>query len=35
MELNLAKDIKDNKEGFYKYISDTRKARDNVGPLLK
>lgn len=29
LELSLAKDIKD-KEGFYKYISCTRKIRENV-----
>ncbi|GAB0206869.1 mitochondrial enolase superfamily member 1 [Grus japonensis] len=34
MELNLARDVKDNKKGFYKYISDKRKARENVGLLL-
>ena len=34
MELNLARDVKDNKKGFCKYIGDKRKTRDNVGPLL-
>ena len=34
MELNLARDVEDNKNGFYKYIGDKRKARENVGPLL-
>ncbi|PKK34045.1 INO80 complex subunit C [Columba livia] len=34
LELNLAKDIKDNKKGFFKYISSKRKVRENVGPLL-
>ncbi|KAK4807097.1 hypothetical protein QYF61_018438 [Mycteria americana] len=34
MELNLARDVKGNKKGFYKYIGDKRKARENVGPLL-
>ncbi|GAB0206434.1 mitochondrial enolase superfamily member 1 [Grus japonensis] len=34
LELNLAKDVKDNKKGFFKYISSKRKTRENVGPLL-
>jgi len=34
LELNLAKDVKDNKKGFFKYISSKRKTRDNVGTLL-
>jgi len=34
LELNLAKDIKDNKKGFFKYISSKRKTRENVGLLL-
>jgi len=34
LELNLARDVKDNKEGFFNYISSKRKARDNVRPLL-
>jgi len=34
LELNLARDVKDNKKGFFNYISSKRKARDNVGPLL-
>ncbi|KAK4807194.1 hypothetical protein QYF61_024314 [Mycteria americana] len=34
MELNLARDVKGNKKGFYKYIGDKRKARENVGLLL-
>ena len=34
MELNLARDVKDNKKGFYKYMGDKRKAMENVGPLL-
>jgi len=32
--LKLARDVKNNKKGFFKYISSKRKARDNVGPLL-
>jgi len=34
LELNLTGDVKDNKKGFFKYISSKRKSRDNVGPLL-
>ncbi|GAB0206849.1 mitochondrial enolase superfamily member 1 [Grus japonensis] len=34
LELNLARDVKDNKKGFFKYISSKRKTRENVGPLL-
>jgi len=32
--LKLAKDIKDNKKDFCRYISSKRKTRENVGPLL-
>ncbi|GAB0190944.1 hypothetical protein GRJ2_001559700 [Grus japonensis] len=35
IELNLARDIKGNKKSFYRYISDKRKTRENVGPLRK
>jgi len=31
-ELNLARDVKGNKKAFYRYVSDRRKARENVGP---
>ena len=34
LELNLARDVKDNKKGFFKYISSNQKTRENVGPLL-
>ena len=34
-ELNLARDIKGNKKSFYRYVSDKRKTRENVGPLRK
>jgi len=34
LELNLARDVKNNKKGFFNYISSKRKARDNVGLLL-
>jgi len=30
-ELNLARDIKGHKESFYRYVSDKRKTRENVG----
>jgi len=33
-ELNLARDIRNNKKGFFNYISSKRKTRDNVGLLL-
>ena len=34
LELDLARDVKDNMKGFFKYISSKRKTRDNAGPLL-
>jgi len=34
LELNLARDVKDNKKSFFKYISSKRKTRDNMGLLL-
>lgn len=34
LELQLARYLKDNKKGFYKYISSKRKIRDNVEVLL-
>jgi len=34
LELNLARDVKDNKKDFYKYISSKRKTRDKVGALV-
>ncbi|GAB0207839.1 mitochondrial enolase superfamily member 1 [Grus japonensis] len=33
IELNLARDAKDNKKSFYRYVSEKRKTRENVGPL--
>jgi len=33
LELNLARDDKDNTKGFFRYIGSKRKTRDNVGPL--
>ena len=35
MELNLARDVKDNKKGFYRYIGRRRRAKESVPPLLK
>jgi len=32
--LDLARDVKDNKKAFSTYISNKRKTRENVGPLL-
>jgi len=34
LELKLARDVKNNKKGFFNYISSKRKARDNAGLLL-
>jgi len=34
LELKLARDVKNNKKGFFNYISSKRKTRDNVGLLL-
>ncbi|GAB0178869.1 mitochondrial enolase superfamily member 1 [Grus japonensis] len=33
IEINLARDVKDNKKSFYRYVSDKRRTRENVGPL--
>ncbi|GAB0204631.1 hypothetical protein GRJ2_002928700 [Grus japonensis] len=33
IEISLAKDVKDNKKSFYRYVSDKRRTRENVGPL--
>ncbi|PKU28199.1 hypothetical protein llap_21498 [Limosa lapponica baueri] len=35
IELNLARDIKDNEKNFYKYIRDKGKTSKDVGPLRK
>lgn len=32
-ELNLVREVKDNKKGFFKYISSKWKTRENVGRL--
>jgi len=34
LELKLARDVKNNKKRFFKYISSKQKTRDNMGPLL-
>ncbi|GAB0206940.1 mitochondrial enolase superfamily member 1 [Grus japonensis] len=33
IEISLARDIKGNKKSFYRYVSDKRRMRENVGPL--
>ena len=35
VELNLARDVKDNKKGFYRYIGRRRQAKESVSPLMK
>ena len=35
MELNLVRDVKDNKKGFYRYIGRRRQAKESVPPLMK
>ncbi|GAB0199646.1 hypothetical protein GRJ2_002430000 [Grus japonensis] len=32
-EISLARDVKDKKKSFYRYVSDKRRTRENVGPL--
>ena len=34
LELNLVRDIKANKKGFYRYISSKRRTKGNTGPRL-
>ena len=34
MELNLVREAKDNRKGFFNYVSSKRKTRENVGLLL-
>jgi len=34
-ELNLVRNVKRNKKAFYRYVSDRRQTRENVGPLQK
>ncbi|GAB0176939.1 mitochondrial enolase superfamily member 1 [Grus japonensis] len=33
IEINLARDVKDKKKSFYRYVGDKRRMRENVGPL--
>ncbi|GAB0176751.1 mitochondrial enolase superfamily member 1 [Grus japonensis] len=33
IEISLARDVKGNKKSFYRYVSDKRRTRENVGPL--
>ncbi|CAM5091337.1 unnamed protein product, partial [Natator depressus] len=34
LELQLARDIKSNKKGFFRYVSNKKKVKESVGPLL-
>lgn len=34
-EVNLAKDIQSDKKSFFRYVSDEKLTRKNVGPLRK
>lgn len=34
LQLNVAKDVQDNKKGFLKYINNRKNQKDNVGPLV-
>lgn len=34
LEMNLARDVKGNKKGFYRYVGDQRKTGENTGSLL-
>ncbi|KFQ85226.1 hypothetical protein N337_10020, partial [Phoenicopterus ruber ruber] len=34
MELNLARDAKNNKRGFYRYVSQKRKVKESAPPLI-
>ena len=34
-ELNLVRDVKDNKKGFYRYVGRRRWAKESVSPLMK
>lgn len=33
--MKLAREVKGNKKGFYKYIGSKSKGKDHVGPLVK
>ena len=34
LELKLARDVKNNKKGFFRYVSSKQKHREDIGPLL-
>ncbi|CAM5085571.1 unnamed protein product [Natator depressus] len=34
LELQLARDVKSNKKGFFRYVSKKKKVKESVGPLL-
>ena len=34
LELNLARRVKDNRRGFFKYTANKTNTRGNVGPLM-
>jgi len=34
IELKLARDAKNNKKGFYRYVSQKRKVKESVPPLM-
>ncbi|PKU28260.1 hypothetical protein llap_21436 [Limosa lapponica baueri] len=34
MELNLARDAKNNKKGFYRYANQKRKVKDSSSPMM-
>ncbi|CAM5153827.1 unnamed protein product [Natator depressus] len=34
LELQLARDVKSNKKGFFRYVSNKKKVKERVGPLL-
>ena len=34
MELNLARDVEDNKRGIYRYAGQKRQAKESIPPLL-
>ncbi|KFP48026.1 hypothetical protein N323_07381, partial [Cathartes aura] len=34
LDLNLARDAKNNKKGFYRYVSQKRKVKENIPPLM-
>ena len=34
MELNLVRDVKNNKKGSYRYLSQKRQAKESILPML-